>query len=220
MDGIVTGQATARVVGMHAAPAAATPGADPSVQADRQDFTSGLVLADDLPDARIRWRYRLVENGMAVVLPRNEVGRLASLPGVAKVWPNLRYHDLAIRDSPQQIGASNGANDNVVGGTTAAAHNIISGNQLNGVHIDTNSNGNVVEGNFIGTDVTGTQNLGNHDFGLRLGFSDSNNTLGGTVAGAGNVIAYNIRSPFTGGGVGIDNGGIRTMTSTSSLLFR
>ena len=53
MDGIVTGQATARVVGMHAPRPAAAPGTDPAVPADRQDFTSGLVLADDLPDGLV-----------------------------------------------------------------------------------------------------------------------------------------------------------------------
>ena len=62
-------------------------------------------IQSDLPGAWIHWRYRLVENGLAVVLPRSEVGRLAALPGVAEVWPNVRYHSLATRDSPQQIGA-------------------------------------------------------------------------------------------------------------------
>jgi signal transduction histidine kinase len=53
VDGTVTGQATARVVGMHSARPAAAPGTDPAVPADRQDFTSGLVLADDLPDGLV-----------------------------------------------------------------------------------------------------------------------------------------------------------------------
>src|SRR5207248_9843667 len=41
------------------------------------------------PGAQIRWRYRIVTDGFAVVLPRSEVGRLAELPGIAKVWPNV-----------------------------------------------------------------------------------------------------------------------------------
>ena len=73
-------------------------------------------IADDLPGAWIHWRYRLVENGMAVVLPRSEVGRLASLPGVAEVWPNVCYHDLALKNSPQQIGA-----DKLWGATLASS---------------------------------------------------------------------------------------------------
>ena len=48
-----------------------------------------------------------------------------------------------------------GASDNTIGGTTAAARNIISGNAYAGVEIH-DANDNVVEGDFIGTDVTGT----------------------------------------------------------------
>src|SRR5215218_1438257 len=43
------------------------------------------------PDARIRWRYRLVANGMAVVVPRSQLGRLTALPGVETVYPSVRY---------------------------------------------------------------------------------------------------------------------------------
>ena len=57
-----------------------------------------------LPDAQIRWRYRLVANGMAVVVPRSQLGRLTSLPGVARVYPSVRYRTQLDR-SPQQIGA-------------------------------------------------------------------------------------------------------------------
>ena len=57
-----------------------------------------------LPEARIRWRYRLVANGMAVVVPRSQLGRLASLPGVETIYPSVRYRAQLDR-SPQQIGA-------------------------------------------------------------------------------------------------------------------
>ena len=52
-----------------------------------------------IPAARVRWRYRLVADGFAVELPRSDVAALAHLPGVAKVWPNLRYHALAAADT-------------------------------------------------------------------------------------------------------------------------
>ncbi len=83
---------------------------------DAQQASMAERIADDLPGAWIHWRYRLVENGMAVVLPRSEVGRLASLPGVAEVWPNVCYHDLALKNSPQQIGA-----DKLWGATLASS---------------------------------------------------------------------------------------------------
>ncbi|HET7450604.1 MAG TPA: S8 family serine peptidase [Gaiellaceae bacterium] len=58
-----------------------------------------------LPAAQVRWRYRLVANGFAVVLPRSEVDALARVPGVERVWPSVRYHALAVRGGPEQIGA-------------------------------------------------------------------------------------------------------------------
>src|SRR5262249_55798103 len=57
---------------------------------------------------------------------------------------------------------------------------------------------NTVEGNFIGTDVTGTRPLGNGD-GL---FTAGSDTIGGTTPGAGNVISGNFQE-------GIDNFGGR-----------
>ena len=74
-----------------------------------------------------------------------------------------------------------------VGG--AAARNIISDNQQYGVFIGA-STGNIVQGNNIGTDVNGAA-LGNASNGVRINSTASNNTIGGTAAGAGNVIANN-----------------------------
>jgi hypothetical protein len=62
------------------------------------------TIATQLPDAQIRWRYKLVANGMAVVVPRSQLGRLTALPGVAKVYPSVRYRTQLDRSRPQ-IGA-------------------------------------------------------------------------------------------------------------------
>jgi subtilisin family serine protease len=61
-------------------------------------------IATELPDAQIRWRYKLVANGMAVVVPRSQLGRLAALPGVTRVYPSVRYRTQLDRSVPQ-IGA-------------------------------------------------------------------------------------------------------------------
>jgi CSLREA domain-containing protein len=76
--------------------------------------------------------------------------------------------------------------NNTLGGTTAGARNVISGNNPAGVYI---AGGVVVEGNFIGTDATGTYGIPNAKFGVQADGVDA--TVGGTVAGAGNLIAYN-----------------------------
>jgi hypothetical protein len=49
------------------------------------------------------------------------------------------------------------------------------------------SDNSVIEGNFIGTDVTGTVALGNGNYGV-LFQGAPGNLIGGTAAGAGNVI--------------------------------
>jgi subtilisin family serine protease len=73
---------------------------------DAQQAVVAGRIESMLPSASIRWRYRLVANGLAVVLPRSEVSALARVPGVAEVWPNVRYHALATSLSgPEQIGA-------------------------------------------------------------------------------------------------------------------
>ena len=61
-------------------------------------------IADAVPGATVRRRYRIVVNGLAVVLPASQLRRLALLSGVRAVYPSVRYHALLDR-SPQQIGA-------------------------------------------------------------------------------------------------------------------
>ena len=114
---------------------------------------------------------------------------------------------------------------NTVGGTTAAAGNLISGNVVNeatgmgyGVVIVGGDNvnlsadtANVVEGNLIGTDVTGNASLGNAQDGVYVGdenqfhlngFGDTAGaTIGGSTAGAANIISANL-----GNGIDIAGG--------------
>ncbi|MBC7929612.1 MAG: PD40 domain-containing protein, partial [Rubrivivax sp.] len=82
--------------------------------------------------------------------------------------------------------------NNTIGGTTAAARNLISGNGSIGININgSGATGNTVQGNLIGTDVTGTSALANTINGIQLINSAANNTIGGTTAGAANTIAFN-----------------------------
>jgi len=82
------------------------------------------------------------------------------------------------------------ASNVTIGGAAAAARNVVSGNGQNGLEIDGNPVTNiVVQGNYIGTDITGAARLGNGIYGISL---DSNNVvIGGSAAGAGNVISAN-----------------------------
>jgi titin len=96
-----------------------------------------------------------------------------------------------------------GATGNIIGGTTAGARNVISGNANYGVTlVSTGTSHNLVEGNYIGTNPAGTAALGNQRGGVYLYLASTRNTVGGTSAGARNVISGN-----TGNGVGLEGKG-------------
>jgi len=52
------------------------------------------------------------------------------------------------------------------------------------------SNGNIIQGNYLGTNASGT-NLANASGGIRLDQGSQDNIFGGTAPGEGNVIAFN-----------------------------
>lgn len=84
-----------------------------------------------------------------------------------------------------------GGFNNTIGGIIKGARNVISGNTYAGILIETGrATNNVIQGNLIGTDVTGTIALGNRD-GVRI-FASPSNVIGGTIPQARNVISGNI----------------------------
>ena len=85
-----------------------------------------------------------------------------------------------------------------IGGIDLNHRNIISANTGNGIESEGDSTGLVITGNAIGTDATGQLALGNHLNGVSL--TSSSATVGGTNAGAANVINNN-GGGTTGAGV-------------------
>lgn len=77
----------------------------------------------------------------------------------------------------------------IVGGTTPGERNIISGANFGVVFSDPNSYQCAVIGNYIGTDITGTKAIPNHD-GILM-WTSGNHRVGGTRAGEGNLISGN-----------------------------
>ncbi|HEY7114334.1 MAG TPA: hypothetical protein VIA45_15495 [Thermoanaerobaculia bacterium] len=77
---------------------------------------------------------------------------------------------------------------NRIGGTSIPVRNVVSGNTGAGIRIE--GAGNVVEGNRVGTDVTGARALGNGAEGI-VSTGAGGNTIGGEAAGAGNVVSGN-----------------------------
>jgi len=79
---------------------------------------------------------------------------------------------------------------NVIGGITARERNLISGNQVAGVEVaGVGSQFNVIQGNLIGTDVSGLSAIPNYQGIVILG--SSRNLIGGTLPEMGNVISGN-----------------------------
>ena len=98
---------------------------------------------------------------------------------------------------------TNDSDNNIIGGTTPAARNLISGNMSSGIEFGSapgaEPTGNQIRGNFIGTKANGTQALGNL-VGVWI-VAAPGNTIGGTASGEGNTIAFN-----GGDGVAVSSG--------------
>src|ERR1017187_10040262 len=92
---------------------------------------------------------------------------------------------------------------NQVGGVTAGARNVISGNGNNGMFlIGASAVGNVIQGNYIGSDKNGSVALGNVQDGIVLQ-NVSSNQIGGSASGAGNLISGNNANGNDSGNNGI-----------------
>ncbi|MCA1684117.1 MAG: right-handed parallel beta-helix repeat-containing protein, partial [Actinobacteria bacterium] len=102
-----------------------------------------------------------------------------------------RAGSAAIPNGDAGVLVYNFASRNTIGGTAKGAGNVISGNRKDGVFLaESNTTADVVQGNFIGTNTGGTAAVPNGGYGVVVRES-ANNTIGGTAAGAGNVIGGN-----------------------------
>ena len=133
---------------------------------------------------------RLRTGASGNVVKGNSIGVDA---GIAFAIPNLA----------EGVQVNDGALNNTIGGP-GADRNVISGNANNGVlFADAATTGNVLQGNFIGTNATASASLPNGANGVDVQADASGNTIGGTVAGTKNVIALNAgRGVFVESGTG------------------
>jgi streptogramin lyase len=110
------------------------------------------------------------------------------------------------------------ASNNQIGSTDPADRNITSGNAIDGIHVlgtlVAPATGNIIQGNFVGVAADGVSSVGNRTepapapgtpegnnlFGIEISGGNLN-TVGGTAAGARNVVGFN------GAGIEVDNGG-------------
>jgi hypothetical protein len=173
-----------------------------------RDCDTALVLSVEARDNVIGG----VGDGQGNVISGNRVG--IEIRGVGNwVQGNLIGLDVSGRSAmpnrAEGIWIAPGAQDNVVGGSAPGARNVISGNSLFGVSIDGSegtgqgpTRGNVIEGNYIGTDASGLAALPNQ-YGVNIQRGAHENVVGD---GEANVIAANsvgiiIRDAATQGNV-------------------
>jgi len=127
----------------------------------------------------------------------------------------------------------NGTQNNVIGGDTPGDDNVISGNDWSGVHIfGGGTNGNTVSGNYIGTDATGSSDLGNGEFGVYISGGAQNNTIGGDTEGERNILSGNDwygvfidgngtdGNTVSGNHIGIDTSGSFALGNTYGVVIR
>jgi CSLREA domain-containing protein len=119
-------------------------------------------------------------------------------------------------------GVSCASNSMTIGGSSPALVNLISGNVGDGILLS-NSNSNLILGNFIGTKADGTTLLPNGASGINVaGGSSVFSTIGGINAGEGNTIGFNtrdgVRLADSGQGNAIRGNSIFANGSTASDL--
>lgn len=114
------------------------------------------------------------------------------------------------------------AQDNTIGGSTPALRNVISGNLLEGVYVIGNwgpTTGNILQGNYIGTDATGALALPNVREGVRLSDAGTTSIIDNVVSGnSGRGIAIERASDVTvtGNLIGVAAGGASALGNVSS----
>ncbi len=164
---------------------------------------SGVHVASDAPaNCRIGGTTPAARNLISGGHNKIALGIFSGGPDGAVIQGNLVGTDvtgtLKLANSGQGITLTRASNA-TIGGTSAAARNVVSGNNSSGMDIEGDPSTNVVvAGNYVGVDVTGAAPLGNAAQGVYVGADHV--TIGGSAPGAGNVISAN-------GAIGIVLGG-------------
>ena len=184
-------------------------GTDPtgSVRAPGQDYAisignvPGVEIGGALPYSRNLLSGSRLDNVFAIgpntVIRGNLIGTNAA--GDAAIAPDLEFGRGII------VGGANA----MIGGPDTEHRNVISGHGDYGIEMSQNPGPVTIEGNFIGTDVTGTRPLANKNGII------ANNSV---AVIRGNVIAASVLSGIVGGGPGLIIHGNFVGTDESATL--
>ena len=150
-------------------------------------------------------KFAIPGGGVKTIAPASDLPRIAEAltvdgytqPGAS---PNTKAvgSDAVLKIELRGPGNGHGL---VVDASNSTVRGLVINSSGEGIRITgSGATGNRVEGNYLGTDPSGTQKLGNGDYGVTIGGAP-NNTIGGTTPGARNLISGNL------GGVGIEGNG-------------
>ena len=124
------------------------------------------------------------------------------------------------------IDLSAAAHDNVIGGTAPGAGNVVYGNAA--LLLSTGAHHNTIQGNFLGTNAAGTAGVGSV-VGIDTSNAPHDNLIGGSAAGAGNVISGNTNgiqfddgaaaTTVMGNFIGTDSTGLLPVPNTGSGIL-
>jgi len=115
--------------------------------------------------------------------------------------------------------------DNVVGGSTAATRNVISGNDDDGVDLHGfRTHGNLILGNFIGTDLTGTASVGNRSDGVLIKIDANgnfvlNNLLSGNESAGARIRTGAEGNQLAGNLIGTDVSGLLPLPNLGGVVI-
>ncbi len=159
-------------------------------------FRAAIQEANDNPGADII-NFNISGTGVKTISPASElpvVSRPVTIDAYTQrgAKPNSLAvgNNAALRIQLSGTGVPGGTGLRI-GGPNTTVKGLVINRWANGVRIgDSNAIGNKITGNFIGTNASGTQDLGNGDNGVDI--SDApNNTIGGPTPGTRNVISGN-----------------------------
>lgn len=151
-----------------------------------------LIDNETIIDASSRWSGVWPEGQPGINLDGSNAGSGASglvIHGVE----DCQIRGLFItKFSGNGIYIASDSGNNTIGGTNYGNRNVISGNGRRGVNINgSNTTNNIVSGNYIGTNTSGDDPLGNGRCGIGIEKGAKSNTIGGSSAGSRNVISSN-----------------------------
>jgi parallel beta-helix repeat protein len=119
---------------------------------------------------------------------------------------------------------------NRIGGLSTGERNVLSGNDVSGILLNTGATDNKVQGNFVGLNAAGDTAIGNTEAGIRLNTA-TGNRIGGSVGTARNVVSGNglygihLRALSDGNQVwnnriGTDRTGVTAVPNQTGLFVR